>query len=393
MARRKKKQQKTLTKKQIALGKKVQRQQRWLYAGLGIVAVLVLGILAFGLYSEAVLKPASPVALVNGTSIRTEEYQKRVQYRRFLLYSDLEEARNALAQFDSEDEKMQAIIDYYQQNIQQIETKVSTVGWDVLDEMIDGELVRQEAVKRGLTVTAEEVEKSTLEQFGYRPDRPTPTPTPITATVPITATPTPTPSPTPSREQAQKNYQDYLAVLQSVAGFTDGDYKKLVEASLSYKQLQQVLADEVPTTAEQVHAYHILVETEEEALDVMKRLEEGEDFAALAEEVSVDPGTKDTGGDLGWFPRGVMVGPFEEAAFALQAGEIVTAPVQTQFGHHIIRVEEHEQDRELEPGTLAMRKNSALSDWLEEERQTADIQNFWTPDKVPDDEIAARTLR
>jgi hypothetical protein len=390
---KKKKKEKILTKKQIARGKKVQRQQRLIFAGLGIVAVLVVGILAFGLYSELVLKPASPVAVVNGTPIRTTEYQKRVRYRRFLLYSDLEEGRQALAQFDSEDEKMQPVIDYYQRNIQQLEASLSTVGLDVLDELIDGELVRQEAVARELTVTSEEVGKSILEQFGYRPERPTPTPTPITATVPITATAAPTPSPTPSKEQAQKSYQDYLAVLQTAAGFTDEDYRKLVEVNLFYKKLQQALADELPTTAEQVHAYHILVEEEEEALDVMTRLEEGEDFAALAEEVSVDPGTKDKGGDLGWFPRGVMIGPFEEAAFALQAGEMVTAPVQTQFGYHIIRVEEREQDRELEPSTLTARRNRALSDWLEEARQTANIENFWTPDKVPRDEIAARALR
>ncbi len=390
---KKKKKEKILTKKQIARGRKVQQQQRLIFAGLGVVAVLVVGILAFGLYSELVLEPASPIAQVNGTPIRTDEYQKRVRYRRFMLYSDLEEVRNAMAQFDSEDESMQVVLDYYQQNIQQIESRLSTVGLDMLDEMIDGELVRQEAVSRGLAVTSEEIEKSTLEQFGYLPDRPTPTPTPITATVPITATPTPTPSPTPSREQAQKSYQDYLAVLQRVADFTDEDYKKLIAANLFYKKLQQLLADEVPTTAEQVHAYHILVETEEEALDVMKRLEEGEDFAGLAEEASIDPGTKDKGGDLGWFPRGVMVGPFEEAAFALQAGAIVTAPVQTQFGYHIIKVEGHEQDRELEPSALAMRRNSALSDWLEEERQTAAIEMFWRPDKVPRDEMAAGTAR
>lgn len=390
---KKRKKEKVLTRKQIARSRRIQKQQRWIYVGLGIVAVLVLGTLAFGLYSEFVLKPASPIALVKGTPIRTDEYQKHVRYRRFLLYSNLEEAQKAMARFDSEDEQMQAVIDYYQENIQQIETKLSMVGLDVLDELIDGELVRQEAISRGLTVTSEEVAKSILEQFGYRPDRPTPTPTPITVTVPITATPTLTPSPTPSREQAQKSYQDYLTVLQRVAGFTDEDYKKLIEINLFYKKLQEVMTDEVPTTAEQVHAYHILVEAEEEALNVMKRLEEGEDFAELAEEVSVDPGSKSKGGDLGWFPRGVMAGPFEEAAFALQAGEMVTAPVQTQFGYHIIKVEGHEEDRELEPGFLAMRRNSALSDWLEEERQTADIERFWTPDKVPRDEIAARGVR
>lgn len=87
---------------------------------------------------------------------------------------------------------------------------------------------------------------------------------------------------------------------------------------------------------EQVTASHILVKTEEEAREVRKELAQGKDFAELAKAKSTGPsGPK--GGSLGTFGRGQMVGPFEEAAFALKAGEI-SAPVQTQFGWHIIKV-------------------------------------------------------
>jgi peptidyl-prolyl cis-trans isomerase C len=87
---------------------------------------------------------------------------------------------------------------------------------------------------------------------------------------------------------------------------------------------------------QQVHVRHILVATETEAKDVAERLKKGEDFAALASEKSKDS-TK--GGDLGYIARGQTVKPFEDAAFGLEVGQI-SEPVQSQFGWHVIKVEE-----------------------------------------------------
>ena len=100
------------------------------------------------------------------------------------------------------------------------------------------------------------------------------------------------------------------------------------------------VADFVP--ADEIRASHILVATEEEAKTVEADLAAGGDFATIAKEKSIDPGAAN-GGDLGFFGKGMMVAPFEAAAFALTDVGQVSAPVQSQFGWHVIRLEEKRQ--------------------------------------------------
>jgi peptidyl-prolyl cis-trans isomerase D len=89
--------------------------------------------------------------------------------------------------------------------------------------------------------------------------------------------------------------------------------------------------------SEQVRARHILVETPEQAAEAQRRLQAGESFATLAAELSKDPSSGPRGGDLGWFGRGRMVPPFEEAAFGAEVGKVV-GPVKSDFGYHLIEV-------------------------------------------------------
>ncbi len=95
---------------------------------------------------------------------------------------------------------------------------------------------------------------------------------------------------------------------------------------------------------EEVKARHILVKTEDEAKAIIKELDGGKDFATLAKEKSTDP-NKDDGGDLGYFTKDRMVPEFSEAAFALEKGKYTTTPVKSQFGYHVILLE----DKRLQP--------------------------------------------
>ncbi len=91
----------------------------------------------------------------------------------------------------------------------------------------------------------------------------------------------------------------------------------------------------VDLMSNEIRCAHILVEKESVAKELLERLRKGESFAKLAEQYSID-GSRRRGGDLGFFGRGVMVKSFEDAAFALQKGEI-SGLVKTQFGYHIIK--------------------------------------------------------
>jgi peptidyl-prolyl cis-trans isomerase C len=90
----------------------------------------------------------------------------------------------------------------------------------------------------------------------------------------------------------------------------------------------------------EVHARHILVKSQEEALEIIKQLDGGGDFEKLANEKTSDPSGKTSGGDLGYFGPGQMVPEFEKAALALEVGAYTKEPVQTQFGWHVIKVED-----------------------------------------------------
>ena len=129
----------------------------------------------------------------------------------------------------------------------------------------------------------------------------------------------------------------------------------------------------------QVHARHILLENEEDAKAVIAELDDGADFVELAKEKSTGP-SGPNGGDLGFFNKGDMVAPFAEAAFAMEPGTYSKEPVQTQFGWHVILVEEKKDGvqqslEEIRQQMEAEVTQQAVQDLIEELRSDAEVVN------------------
>lgn len=166
--------------------------------------------------------------------------------------------------------------------------------------------------------------------------------------------------------------------------------KKLVEPRVADKLTDAALEEHFnankesyATQKEEVHARHILVETREAAEQVIARIKAGEDFAAVAKEVSTEPAAKESGGDLGFFGRGQMVPEFEEAAFNLPVGQL-SEPVQSQFGWHVIEVLEHKQPvvptfaevkAKVREDVLNREIGGQIDGYLQELEEKAEIQN------------------
>jgi len=116
--------------------------------------------------------------------------------------------------------------------------------------------------------------------------------------------------------------------------------KQVTEAAMQNRYAAMVKNMPAET---RIHARHIIVKTRDEAVDILRELAKGGDFATLAKNHSLD-GSAQQGGDLGWLTKGQVVGPFWDAIVAMKKGETSKAPVQTQFGWHVIRVEEVQAD-------------------------------------------------
>lgn len=139
-------------------------------------------------------------------------------------------------------------------------------------------------------------------------------------------------------------------------------FEKIIKGAVSDADARKLYDDQVKLLKpeEEAQARHILVETEELAKEIKEKLKNGGDFAALAKEHSQDPGSKDNGGDLGYFTRGQMVPQFEEAVFTLNKGDI-SEPIKTQFGYHLIKVEDR---RAKQPPAFEVVKDRILQSML-----------------------------
>jgi parvulin-like peptidyl-prolyl isomerase len=376
MAKRRIKKDVPLTRKQVSRRDRERRQRFNLIGVAAAIGGLILVVLGYGAYQELIAKPAAPVAIVNGVPITTQTYQKIVLLERMNIDASMQNLLAQRSQYDPEEDAfLLTIID---QQLSQLSMQRDLLSnQTALESLIEEELIRQAAEERGIVVSPDEIDGRIEQDFGYVRDQPTPLPSPSTGAI------TPTTAAAPmTRAEFEELYSSSLSILQERAGLTKADYREIVKASLLREKMEEFIGQQVPTTEPHILARHILLDTEEEAQDALQRLAQGEDFAALATEVSTDTLSAEFGGDLGWLPEGSMGAEFDEVAFDLPLGEI-SGVVETPRGFHIILVEERDEDRELDPEILVQRKREAFDTWLADLLSEAVIERYWSEDMVP----------
>jgi parvulin-like peptidyl-prolyl isomerase len=361
-----------MTKRQLSRHQREQRLRALLLAALGLLAIVVFGILAYGYWREFVHIADEPVARIGDKEIPTRALAKGIGYYDSYYANQAVAVQRFIAdnqQAAESDEAKKNLVEAATYRLQQLQAEASQLEAKALDELIEGELLRREAERRGLTIEEADRDRALVQHYDLGVEA---LARQLAAATAEEGSQTPAAEadrpPTPDQVAAAK--EKMAQILDNGRVLSEEEFAALIlEPAAIRIKIQSELAATVPATAEQVHAYHILVQTEQEAKDALALLKSGDlDFAATAKQLSQDPGSKDKGGDLGWFPRGVMDPAFEEVAFSLEPGQM-SDPVSTSFGWHIIKVEEKAAARPVEASILEYQHASAYAKWLAEQKE------------------------
>ena len=241
---------------------------------------------------------------------------------------------------------------------------VQQTGQEALDNLVVKKIIELEASDQNLKISKEEIDKEVQE--------------------------------------LAENYGGQDAMIQALTMYNI-DLEQVREDVAVNIKLEKLLNPRIKITDEEVQAYfaanqeayaveeqikvsHILVGSKEEAQEIRALLTKGEEFADLAKELSTDTASKDQGGDLGMVGRGEMVEEFEQAAFALQPGQI-SDPVESEYGFHIIKVHEktaarpgtlEENQAEIRETLLQQKMESEYPAWLDEQYEKYPVETLLT---------------
>ena len=203
-----------------------------------------------------------------------------------------------------------------------------TLRTDVLNQIIEERLIIQGALAQNITVTDAEVQTELQAQI--------------------------------QEAGGDEGWKDWLKTNL----YTAEEFPQVLRTSLISNKVRDTLTADLEGNVKQVHARHILLRTESDAKDILTKLTNGEDFAALAKQYSQDETTRDRGGDLGWFTADELLTPqLSETAFKLQAGQIA-GPIATELGYHVIQVLET-ADRPVEPERRVYISQTRFDNWLQ----------------------------
>ncbi len=403
-------------------------------SGIIVGALLVIVLIAGVLY-EYVYKPNMTLVSVNGEKTNVKQFQEAARYQRASIINEYQQMAYLYQAFGMA--MPQTTIDQYKN---QLDPSYSIIlGQQVVTSIENEKALDYGAKKLGISVDQSEVNSYMQNEFGYHPNG---TSTPAPTEVPFESTPTisqaeldilkytPTAAPTATAESpinessgpADENssvtttieataVETETVVPQESATptteptitmtpteYTEGAYKTQVssyftsnkyfsqsyfEKEIYYQLLRtKVLAEvtkDLPKKADMVWARHLLVPTQEAAQKLIDRLNAGEDWGKLADELNNDKGsdgkddTTTKAEDLGWFQKSDMVDVFATEAFGMDVGSISKAPIQTVYGWHVIQVIGHEE-RPLTSSQYDTAKNNAYSTWIENTKKEMTIK-------------------
>jgi len=260
--------------------------------------------------------PQGPAAIVNGQEIPMAALLSEVEKRQAGLVQSGVNLNTPQGQAQLEQEKQQA-----------------------LDNLIDDVLVAQEAAKQGLAVSDAELDaemQTIISSLG-----------------------------------GQAKFEEQL----KLAGQTLEEARSMQRMQMLYLKMRDRVVGNLQT-AEQVHARHILVDSQATAQALLAQIQAGADFGQIAQQSSQDTLTRANGGDLGWFAHGTLSAKeVEDAAFALQPGQL-SGVVQSAFGYHLVQVLERDPARKLEGDLFVKVQQQAMEDWLDSLRAQAKVQRL-----------------
>jgi len=250
-------------------------------------------------------KTEAAVAKVNDENITEEELDKYVDYRK------KEAELSGYIAPEMWDQVIEGSEFTYEQQLKQ----------SSLQDLINQRVLLQKADEEGIEVTNKELDKE-LEEFR-------------------------------DTEEKEKNFSDYLEQLGISEEYFEEMYKQGIKINKLMDKLVKIdeksVKEEYEANKEsydKIQASHILVETKEEAEEVKNKVKEGQDFAELAKEYSIDPSVEQNSGNLGFFGKDANLVPeFKDAAFKIKKGE-VSEPIKSEYGYHIIKVTDEQKGLE-----------------------------------------------
>jgi parvulin-like peptidyl-prolyl isomerase len=321
---------------------------------IGIALALVLAaVIGYGWYQDHVVTPNNlaaakrkPLARVGSQVITTDFFKRFQQFQANQINNQISQVQQRISQDQALGKAKAAEVSQLQQYQSQLQNQLSGLAQNSLNVLIDDDTILQRAGSAGVFATKKQVDAQMT--------------------------------------QLERNLGGRIHLQQFIAqsGLTADEIRQQVTADYLRGKLQKKLAAQTPHYQYQVRASHVLIPSSKKSLaeKVYHQALAGANFAALAKKYSIDTSSAKKGGDVGYFGRGVMVAPFENATFSMKVGQIRL--VKSTFGWHIIKLTGRRRYH-LNAKQYSQAQQNALNSWLLKEQSVVGVYRYVKAQNLP----------